>query len=145
MQRLVTEYEVTTLFHLAALLSTRAGTTRISPTKSMLQGPFTCLNWRTSKAVGVVAGQVYLPVLHRRLWYSEFGGKGGVATPQGMGATGSHHNVWLQQSLLRTFRALLCAALSATCSPAQWCGGGLSKRPVPRVDFRRDHSQRRDL
>ena len=79
MQRLVTEYEVTTLFHLAALL-TRAEYSPDIAHEVNVTGTLHLLNGAPAKQLEWSPDKVYLPVLHRCLWYSEFGGKGGVAT-----------------------------------------------------------------
>ena len=71
--RLVSEYEIDVIYHLAALLSTRGEFTPEMAHRVNVEGTRTLLDWRPSNPSGAAAGAIYLPQFHRHLWHARPG------------------------------------------------------------------------
>jgi hypothetical protein len=114
--RLVTEYEIDVIYHLAALLSTRAEHAPEAAHQVNVEGTLGCLMLPLNKASGAIARcSSSFPVRSPPTVCP-------TVRPSALSARArirmepATHHVRLQQALLRAAGRLLSAALSTTCS-----------------------------
>ena len=136
LERVNAEYEVDCVFHLAALLSTRGRVFAGPRTQGQRRGDAEPVGVRPEGGrVARPAGDVLLPLVHRRLRPARPGHQG----ERGAGAGGlvqrADDHVRREQTLLRTPRPLLRPALQATLGRPPGGPGGLPRPPLPRADL----------
>ncbi len=146
LERILAEYEVDLVFHLAALLSTRSEFTPTTAHTVNVDGTLKMLEFAQKEGESHGRpGHLPLSELHRRLRPPRCGHQGeGRQGPRGRVELPGH-DVRLQQALLRAPRALLRRALQDAGPRVAVGARGLPQRALPRPHLRGDGAFGRDL
>ena len=138
LERILAEFEVDLVFHLAALLSTRGEFAPTTAHQVNVEGTLRMLEFAQKEGESHGRPVVFMyPSLDRRLRPARPGDQGAGGTgPRGRVEQPDHH-VRLQQAVLRAPRPVLPAPLPAARGGDPRRQGGLPVRPLPRADLRR--------
>ena len=138
LERLMAEFEVDLIFHLAALLSTRAEFTPVSAHQVNVEGTLGLLEFAQHEAESHGRPVVFLyPSSIAAYGLPDRRHQAACRTDRRGRVSAPDDDVRLQQVVLRAPGHLLCAALQAAGRRADERTGGFPLRAISRADFRR--------
>ena len=146
LDRILAEFDIDHVYHLAAYLSTRSEFTPVTAHQVNVEGTMNLLEFAQKQGESHGRPVVFLyPVVDRRLRPARSRNQGQGRQGARGGVQHADDDVRLQQAVLRTARALLRAPLQAAVGGAAGRQGRLPRRPLPGADLRRDGAVRRHL